>query len=331
MKAKKRAWGATRAKLRRICEISRWSALFCKLLFFKYVCQRKTDNAMTPVKLKVYISHTPDDKKTVKELYDFLRPMHDEVDIWYNDPPPAPRPLSLPWEWISLLLPIFQPRDFRGEYAKVNQRRKERAHIYLFMTSYKSLNDPQIQNDLRLAAGRRVDGDWLSPHIFPVILAPSLWKEKSPLSNYDILGPKKKTLVEVKPIEEGFYEIAKQLSKVIKEAQRGLDEAKFAQSRLAAPDGTALPASQQAQPYLGDEDDSLEYRPPSQVNPPEWLGWMIWFFLFISLMRGLRGDLPRATVGRQDAERPVPTLETEYPREQPMRPVLEDKPLPPPD
>jgi hypothetical protein len=286
-------------------------ALICKLLFFKYVCHVKTDNAMTPVKLKVYISHTAADKKTVKELYDFLRPMHDEVDIWYYDPPASPRPLSLPWEWFSMLLPIFQPRDSRMEYAKVDQRRKERAHIYLFMTSYKSLNDPQIQNDLRLAASRRVEGDWLSPHIFPVILAPSLWKEKSPLSNFEVLGPKKKTLVEIKPIEEGFYEIAMSLSKTIKVAQRDLDEAKYAQSRLAAPDTPSLPAGQQAQPYLGDDDDTLEFKAPPQINPPEWLGWMIWFFLFISVLRGLRGDRPRFTVGSQDTDRPAPTWQSE--------------------
>lgn len=259
---------------------------------------------MTPVKLKVYISYAPDDKKTVKELYDFLRPMHDEVDIWFNDPPPPPRPLSLPWEWFSSFLPIFQPRDFRDEYARVDQRRKERAHIYLFMTSYKSLNDMRIQNDIRFVAERRVENDWLSPHIYPVIMAPSLWKEKSPLAKFKTLGPKK-TLIEIKPVEEGYYEIATQLSKVINQVQRDLNEAKYAHGRLVAPDTPALPGSRQAEPYLGGEDEALQFNAPAQVHPPEWLGWMIWLFLFISILRGLSGDLPRMNSGNDEYEEPT--------------------------
>lgn len=287
---------------------------------------------MTPVKLKVYISHTPADKKAVKELYEFLRPMHDEVDIWYNDPPPPPKPLPVPWEWISVFLPIFLPRDFRDEYKKVDKRRKERAHIYLFMTSYQSLNDAQIQSDIRLAAERRVENDWLSPHVFPVIMAPSLWKEKSPLAKYKTLGPKK-TLIEIKPVEAGFYEIATQLSKVIKDAQRGLDEAKFSQSRLAAPDEPAIPPPHRAQPYLGGDDESLQFKAPAQVHPPEWLGWMIWVFLFFSIMRGLRGDKAdfRPSLGRYENAEPAQTWQPEYQREQPLRPTPDDIPPPNPE
>lgn len=285
---------------------------------------------MTPVKLKVYISYTPDDKKAVKELYEFMRPMHDEVDIWYNDPPPAPQPLPVPWEWFSVILPIFQPRDYREEYAKVDKRRKERAHIYLFMTSYKALNDNRIQNDIRLAAERRVENDWLSPQIFPIIMAPSLWKEKSPLSKYKTLGPKK-TLIEVKPVEEGYYEIATQLSKVLKTVQRDLDEAKYSQARLVAPDASAVSSRPHAQPYLGDEDETLQFKAPPQVIPPEWLGWMIWIFLFLSVLRGIRGDLPRTALRRFESAEPAQTWQPEYQREQPMRQVEEDKALPKPE
>lgn len=285
---------------------------------------------MTPVKLKVYISYTADDKKTVKDLYDFLRPMHDEVDIWYNDPPPAPKPLPVPWEWLSAFLPIFLPRDYRNDYAKVDQQRKERAHIYLFMTSYKSLNDSGIQNDIRFVAERRIEGDDLSPQLYPVILAPSLWKEKSALSRYKTLGPKK-TLIEIKPIEEGYYEIATQLSKVIKDMQRSLDEAKFAQGRLVSPDASSPSPARKAQPYLGGDDTTLEFKAPAQVNPPEWLGWMIWFFIFISVFRSLSGDRPKATLGRYESAEPAQTWQPEYPREQPMRPVEGDIRFPKPE
>lgn len=241
---------------------------------------------MTPVKLNVYISHAPEDKKSAKALHEYLRPMHDEVNIWYNDPPEKPKPLSIPWMWISTFLPIFQPHDYQREYEKVDQLRKERAHIYLFLTSHKSLNNTKIENDIRFVAERRVEGDRLNPHVYPVILAPSLWKEKSALASYKIIGPEKKTLVEIKPIEEGFHQIATQLAKVIKDLQRDLDEAKFAQGRLAAPDSPALSATRQVQPYLGGDEALLEFKAPPQTQPPEWLGWMIWFFLFMSLLRG---------------------------------------------
>jgi hypothetical protein len=211
--------------------------------------------------------------------------MHDEVNVWYNDPPPPPKLLSPPWEWISAFLPIFQPYDYRHEYALVDQRRKERAHIYIFLTSYKSLNDQWIQQDIRYVAERRVEGDGLSPRIYPVILAPSLWKETSPLALYETMGPKKKTLFELKPVEEGYYEIAVQLSKVIKELQRDLDEEKFAQTRLMAADNPASPAPRRAQPYISGDDELLVFKAPKQMQPPEWLGWVIVFYLIISLMR----------------------------------------------
>jgi hypothetical protein len=242
---------------------------------------------MTPVKLNVYICHAKEDKKAAKELYEFLRPMHDEVNIWYSDPPPEPKLLSLPWLWISTILPIFEPYDYRNDYAKVDKLRKERAHIYLFLTSHRSLNDPQIEDDIRFVASRRVEGDWLSPHIYPVILAPSLWKEKSALAAYKTMGPKK-TLYEIKPIEEGYREIAVQLSKVVKEIQRDLDEAKFVESRPTTPDGSSLPAPSRAQPHLGGGEEQLEFRMRKQTVPPEWLGWAILFILLYSILRGLQ-------------------------------------------
>lgn len=318
--------------MRRKRKFSRWQQGFCNLLFFEYVCWVKTIKAMTPVKLKVYISYTPEDKNTVKELYEFLRPMHDEVDIWYNDPPAAPKPLPTPWELFSAFLPIFVPRDYREEYAKVDKRRKERAHIYLFMTSYKSLNDARIQNDIRFVAERRVENDWLSPQLFPVIMAPSMWKEKSPLAKFKTLGPKK-TLIEVKPVEEGYYEIATQLSKVIRQVQRDMDEAKFAQSRLVAADGGAVTSTKQAKPYLGGEDETLQFKAPAQVYPPEWLGWLIWIFIFLSVLRGLKGDLQRPSLGmdRYESAEPAKSWQPEYRREQPMQPVSDDIQLPKPN
>lgn len=272
---------------------------------------------MTPVKLNVYISYTPDDRKAVEKLRDWLYPMRDEVNLWYNDPPKPPKPLPLPWELIASVLPIFHPRDYQEEYKKVDRRRKERAHIYLFMTSYKSLNDSKIDNDITLAVERRIEGDWLSPRIYPVILAPSLWKERSRLARFQPIGGKK-SLAEQKPEEEGYLEITEQLSKVINEMQRDLNEAKYAQARLEASPAPALPASSGARPYLGGDEALLEFRAPAPIYPPEWLGWMIIFFLFLSLAKGIQGDKPTPQLQKNFIENANPAWQEEYRRTQPM-------------
>ena len=270
---------------------------------------------MNPVKLNLYISYAPDDRKTVEKLRDWLYPMRDEVNIWYNDPPKAPKPLSLPWELIASVLPFFQPKDYRGDYDAVDRRRKERAHIYLFMTSYKSLNDNRVDNDITLAVERRIDGDWLSPRIYPVIVAPSLWKERSRLARYPAIGAKK-SLAEVKPEEEGFLEITRQLTKVINEMQRDLNEAKYSRAREENSHAPAIHTAGGAQPYLGGDDDQLVFSAPAQLYPPEWLGWMLILFLFLSVARGLQGDRPTPSINHIESARPE--WQEEYRRDHPM-------------
>lgn len=284
---------------------------------FLFICKAKNTERMTPVKLNVYISYVPDDRKAVEKLRDWLYPMRDEVNIWFNDPPKPPKPLPLPWELIASVLPIFNARDFRQDYARVDYRRKERAHIYLFMTSYKSLIDANIDNDISLAVSRRIEGDWLSPRIYPVILAPSLWKERSRLARFQPIGAKK-TLVETKPEEEGYLEIAEQLSKVIKDMQRDLNEAKYARARIEGQAVPALPETSGAQPYLGGEEDLLEFRMPPQIYPPEWLGWMIILVLFFSFARGMQGDKDKVQMRQNFIETERPVWQEEYKREHPM-------------
>lgn len=282
---------------------------------------------MNPVKLNVYISYTPDDVKAVEKLRDWLYPMRDEVNLWYNDPPKPPKPLPVPWQIIASVLPVFNPRDMRRDYEKVDRRRKERAHVYLFMTSYKSLNDNRIEDDITLAVQRRIEGDWLSPRIYPVILARSQWKERSRLARFKPIGAKK-SLAETKPEEEGYLEIAQQLAKVIQEMQRDLNEAKYAQSRIESSDVhvSVLPAG--AEPYLGGDEELLEFEAPAQINPPEWLGWLVIVFLFLSLARGLQGDMQEISLGSSPS--PVrQTVQEEFRRQHPMRPPREEIPLRP--
>ena len=271
---------------------------------------------MKPVKLNVYISYAAADKKAVEKLRDWLYPMRDEVNIWYYDPPKPPKPLPVPWELIASVLPFFRPQDNRKGYDAVDRRRKERAHVYLFMTSYQSLMDSRVDNDITLAVQRRIEGDWLSPHIYPVVLAPSLWKQHSRLARYKPIGPAKKTLAEIKPEEEGYLEITEELSKVINKMQRDMNEAKYAALRVEGKAAPQLDAGEEAKPYLGGEEDLLEYKMAPQLNPPEWLGWMIIFFLFISVARGLRGDRPTPAVSFYETDRP--SWQPEFERELPM-------------
>lgn len=291
---------------------------------------------MKPVKLNVYVSYVPEDRNWAVQLYDFLRPMRDEVNLWFKGSPGRPEPplqapsLPLPWQ---ILLFWYSPPDPQQIFEETKDPlRRENAHIYLFLTSYKSLNNNAINDDIALAASRRIEGDWLSPDIKPVILASSLWKEKSRLSGYKPIGPKK-TLAEIKPVEEGLYEIATQLSKTIKQMQRDLDEAKFLTVRTAAADTPTSRPPRKAEPYLGDEgDDSIfDYHPPAQVNLPEWLGWSLIFVLMLLGARGFQNNMPHISIGRYENAMPANAWQPELRREYPLMPPKEERPFPPPE
>ena len=273
------------------------------------------------MKINLFISCDRADQPYRDALLGWLYPMRDEVNLWYEQPPPPPEPLPLPWQ---ILLFWYSPPDDRYDYAKSVQKQKERAHIYLFLTSYKSVINNHIQGDISLAVNRRIASyDDLNPLIFPVLLSPSHWKEHSGLSGYKPLGPKK-TLAEMKPVEEGFLQLTDQLAKYIKVLQRRLTEERFYQSRIVASDPGLAPAPPRAEPYLGDDDEAMEVRHSVQVYLPEWLGWGIIALLIVLTYRGLQPPLPTAkkyyqTVGNQQ----------EYRRENPLAPVDEPIVFPP--
>lgn len=272
---------------------------------------------MTPVKINLFISCDRADRHYRDTLLSWLYPMRDEVNLWFEQPPEPPEPLSLPWQ---ILLFWYNPPDERYDYVKSVQKQKERAHIYLFLTSYRSLSNHYIQGDISLAVNRRIArSDDLNPLIFPVLLSPSHWQQSSGLSGYKPLGPKK-TLAEVKPIEEGFLQLTDQLAKYIKVLQRRLTEERFYQSRLAKTDAGLVPAPERAQPYLGDDDEATEMPEVVRVELPEWLGWGIIALLIVLTYRGLQPALPTSRKFYQSVGQ-----EREYPRENPMAPV--EKPI----
>jgi hypothetical protein len=271
---------------------------------------------MTPVKINLFISCDRSDGHYLKTLLTWLYPMRDEVNLWYERPPDPPPELPLPWQ---LLLFWYSPPNSRREYYLRLQKQKERAHIYLFLTSYKSLNNNMIQADVSLAVNRRIaTGDDLNPLIFPVLLSPSHWQEQSGLSGYKPLGAKK-TLAETKPIEEGFLQLTDQLAKFVKVLQRRLTEEKFYQARLVTSDSNLATASDRAHPYLGDDDDATEMPEITSIELPEWLGWGIIALLIVLTYRGLQPPLPvTPKYYRSNTERQM-----EYRREYPLAPPEE--------
>ena len=78
---------------------------------------------MTPVKVNLFIVHTPADKPTADLLLEWFYAMRDEVNVWHYDPPKKPASLSLSWR---LLLPWYRPVDPRVLYAETLQKRREK-------------------------------------------------------------------------------------------------------------------------------------------------------------------------------------------------------------
>lgn len=278
---------------------------------------------MTPVKINLFISCDKADRKYCETLLNWLYPMRDEVNLWYENQPDPPPQLPLPWQ---LLLFWYSPPDRRSEYARKLQKQKERTHIFLFLTSYKSILNTAIQGDISLAVNRRiVTGDDLNPLVFPVLLSPSHWQQQSGLAGYKPLGPKK-TLAETKPVEEGFLQLTEQLSKYIKVLQRRLTEERFYQSRLVKADAGLQAPSLRSQPYLGDDDEATEMSETTQVELPEWLGWGLIALIIVLTYRGLQPNIALPASHYRSVERPV-----EYPRTVPMIPSEEPMVFPIPE
>lgn len=282
---------------------------------------------MQPVKVNLFISHAPEDKRYLEKLLSWLYPMQDEVNIWYNRPPPPPPELPLPWQ---LLLFWYTVPDYRDKYQKILHARREKAHIYLFLTSYKSLSNKYIEGDIDVAAQRRIAGDdVVGPFILPIILSPSRWKEESRLAGFKPLAAGI-PLSLFKQEDEGFLTVTEELSALIKVLQARLGEAKFYQSRLVTADPEQIRIGKTTMPYLGESPESLEFQEVTPFQPPEWLGWSLILFIFISVI----GSLMPARVLRPSRYENVKSADDhgwEYLRENPLSPPKDTIPFPPAD
>lgn len=278
---------------------------------------------MEPVKVNLYISCAPADRPDMEKLLEWLYPMQDEVNIWFYEEPPAPDPLSLPWQ---LLLFWYRPPDQRADYAKVMQQRLERAHIYLFITSHKSLLDSSVEYEITRAVQRYIEIGEQYLRIYPVIFRPSNWKDKSRLAHFKPLGPAR-PILSVTPNEEAFVALSNQLNKTVVELQRSLNERR--QSVQSSLQLSAQAGSYLGVPDLGDDLEGIEFEAVVRPQPPEFLGWLILVALFIYVLYSLRPELPSRASRMLKNVMPSTTKPIEYKRENPLMPPAEDVIFPP--
>jgi hypothetical protein len=244
--------------------------------------------AMAPVKVNIFISHAPEDKPAADRLAEWLYPMRDEVNVWHYDPPRRPSPLSLSWK---ILLPWYRVIDPRVLYAETVKNRRENAHIYVFLTSFKSLANRQVEEDITVAISRRVDCLWedLAPLVLPVLLSPSRWKEESRLSEFEAMAGGM-PLNQFPVVDDGYLKVSEQLAALVKVVQVRLNEAKYyLQDPTHANEARALMATPQGLPYLGENPSMFEFKPPPAFNPPDWAGWTLIGLLFTLAMAGFSG------------------------------------------
>lgn len=282
---------------------------------------------MAAIKVNLYISCADEDRAHLLKLLKWLYPMNDEVNVWFRNPPSRLPSLSLPWR---ILLFWYRPPELLSAYEKVWQNQLHRAHIYLFLTSHKSLNDRVVDEEITIAVNRRVEGDWRSPRIFPVVVSASKWQEKSRLANYESLGPPE-PLNQVKPETAGWHELTTQISEHVRFVQSVLNEVRFYRNRPVIADEHPVTYAETADPVplpdLGDDPAAVTFVVPGVSYPPEWLGWAIIVFLFFGVFKGLQevDEFVPKRLYRNANERPA-----EYIREFPMMPPPDSvKPFPP--
>ncbi len=272
---------------------------------------------MSLVKVNIFISHAPADKPAADLLLEWLYPMRDEVNVWHYDPPKRSEPLPLSWK---LLLPWYRPVDPRVLYTETLKTRRENAHIYLFLTSYKSLNDRQVEEDIALAVSRRIDCEWddLAPLVLPVLLSPSQWKEESRLAQFEPLIQGIELSKFAQP-EEGYLLLTEQISALVKVLQVRLNETRFYQDHPNKEGAGPQSASKNSLPYLGENPEQFKFDPPKPFRPPDWLGWSVIALIFTISIGGFRKNHPAVSSLHLKA-RPDNEFELEYPRRMPMIP-----------
>ncbi len=241
---------------------------------------------MENIKVNIYISYADKDRKSLDLLLKWLYPMRDEVNIWYRDYPTEGPGLSLPWR---MLLFWYRPPAWQNRYAQVLHYQMERAHIYIHLTSPASLLQKDNWQELNHTIDRRVEGDWRSPRIFPLVIRSCDWRS-TPLGAYPPLVDMK-PLAEHKKTENPWPRVIHEIAQHIKFIQPILHEVKHYKYRAVEPDTLTNDQELLApRPDLGEDPGSVEFELPTAFSPPTWLGWSIIAFIFIGALKAFHAD-----------------------------------------
>ena len=271
---------------------------------------------MSAIKVNLYVSCAPADKPVADRLMEWLYSMRDEVNLWYNDPPRKLEPLPLSWR---LLLPWYHPVDPRVLYAETLAKRRENAHIYIFLTSASSLADNQWKEEVLLALNRRAECERedLAPLVLPLAVASSAWQKESRLAKFEPLA-KGIPLSGFSNSDEGYLMVTEQIAALVKTIQVRLNETRhfFAQSSNGS---NIRPVTNNTLPYLGDNPEQFDFNPPKPFRPPDWLGWSLIALIFALSAGSFRKNHPAVSSLHLKA-RPENAFEVEYPSKQPMMP-----------
>lgn len=217
--------------------------------------------------LNVYISYAPDDWRQLSTLLQWLRPLEEQyfLRIWFNHSPPQPPELPTPWNYIFFW---YHPARSRTPYHPDLPEKASEAHIYLFLTSYKSLLVPYIEQlEIPLAVDHyTAEGDQYV-RIFPILLSPSHWQKHSRLAGFKPLGTGR-SLAEIQPPEQGYLQITESLRGVIETLRRNWME----RYRI---EGLPLDEFHQPAPPPLPEGNF--------VTLPGWAGWLVILLILLSV------------------------------------------------
>lgn len=267
------------------------------------------------MKVNVFIVHAHEDKVVADRLIDWLYPLRDEVNFWHYNPPGKPEPLPLSWR---ILLPWYVPVDPRVLYREPLKKRRENAHLYVFLVSARSIRDTRFQDDLSLALARRAESERedLAPLVLPFLLNDSDWKKSSGIRSFEpLLGGR--TLKSFAVQDEGFRKATEEIASLIKLMEVRLHEAKYYQLSGRNSAEGIQPASSYALPYLGENPEQFEFVLPQPFRPADWLGWCL-VALIVVISVGSFRKTNSAVSSLHLKARPDNVKEIEYPRENPM-------------
>lgn len=212
--------------------------------------------------LHIYISHAPADRAYVEQFMQWVRPMQARYPfrIWFDHREPDP---IVPWPW-NVIFFWYSPRSHKRPYNRNMPNELDKAHVYLFFTSQKSITTPWIESlEIPAAVERYQQMGQKLVRIYPVLVAGSQWRISSRLAAFKPLGPAGKPISLVKPNEDAWAALMEDLRKVIIE----LNNNHIQHNRQLALPTDSFTGNTSPEPWVDT---------PEVVLPlSNWLGWLV--------------------------------------------------------